>query len=52
MKFRDSGSLVGGWIKRLVVIQLGGRAMRIAVDKLCTRDKSVKTREYDCQMKR
>lgn len=34
MKFRDSASLVGEWMKRLVIIQLGGRAMRNAVDKL------------------
>ena len=40
MKFRDSGSLVGGWIKRLVVIQLGGRAMRNAMDNLCKAAKS------------
>ena len=40
MKFRDSASLVGEWMKRLVIIQLGGRAMRNAVDKLCTAGKS------------
>lgn len=41
MKFGDSASLVGGWMKRLVIIQLGSRAMRNAMDKLCTPNISV-----------
>ena len=39
MKFSELGSLVGGWRMRLVVIQLGGRAVREAGSKLCAKKK-------------
>lgn len=51
MKFRDSDSLVRGWMERLVVIQLGGRAMRNAMDKLCARDRSAMSTNYDWEIK-
>lgn len=35
MKFGDSASLVEGRMKRLVIIQLGDRETRNAMDKLC-----------------
>ena len=40
VKSSDCTSVVGEWMKRLVVIQLGGRAVRYAMDKLCRANES------------
>lgn len=51
MKFGDSASLVEGRMKRLVIIQLGDRETRNAMDKLCTQDISAVCRKYGLKIK-
>ena len=51
VKFSDCTSVVGEWMKRLVVIQLGGRAVRNAMDKLCTADESAVNKTYRGRIK-
>ena len=52
VKFSDCTSVVRECMKRLVVIQLGGRAVRNAMDKLCTANESAVYKMYRGRIKR